>query len=246
MATAILFPDTTPSDYHRIISPQLVLPTDPNVSIPVGLIACQRKSTSVSTSIASDQTLSASGDPLLKSLETIVVSCVVSKPSPTPSTTKKPAKKAVSAPQLPDDPILEVQLHDTIIFPEGGGQPTDTGSITTKADGLSFQVVQAKRHGGHAVHYVRVAGVSVEDAVQALSPGAQVTVALGHEGWERRYDHVGILTLFLSFHWLMYLRYFCEDGHAHIAAHAIGALGVSAELTDAFMVFDFVSSTLLH
>lgn len=80
-------------------------------------------------------------------------------------------------------------LHDTIIFPEGGGQPTDTGVITT-VDGTTWEVVQAKRHGGHAVHYVRVQGCPVDGALLAFTPGAKVTVALGQEGFNRRYDHV--------------------------------------------------------
>lgn len=128
------------------------------------------------------------GDPLLRSLDTTVVSCTVVQPPPADK--KKSGKKAVSAPVLPEEPILHVQLHDTVIFPEGGGQPTDIGTVTIKADGSSWQVLQAKRHGGHAVHYIRLKDGDVEAAVRAFSPGAEVTVALGDEGYERRYDHV--------------------------------------------------------
>lgn len=70
---------------------------------------------------------------------------------------KNKAKKAVIAPTLPGGPILQVVLHDTVIFPEGGGQPTDTGKLQLKCDPERlWKVVQAKRHGGHAVHYVEV------------------------------------------------------------------------------------------
>lgn len=65
------------------------------------------------------------GDPLLRQLETTVVGATLSQPV-APIAGKK-SKKAVLAPTLPDDPILEVILHDTVIFPEGGGQPTDQG-----------------------------------------------------------------------------------------------------------------------
>lgn len=34
----------TPSDYHRIISPSLRIPSDTSAAIPVGLLACQRMS----------------------------------------------------------------------------------------------------------------------------------------------------------------------------------------------------------
>jgi hypothetical protein len=106
-----------------------------------------------------------------------------------PPVEKKPAKKAVAAPSLPAEPLLHVQLRDTIIFPEGGGQPTDVGTLTLKADGSVWEVLQAKRHGGHAVHYVRVKG-DADAAWRAFATGADVTVSLGNEGWERRYDNV--------------------------------------------------------
>lgn len=129
------------------------------------------------------------GDPLLRSLDTTVVSCNVVKPPPGDKS-KKSAKKAVSAPVLPDETMLHVQLHDTVIFPEGGGQPTDIGTVTIKADASCWQVLQAKRHGGHAVHYIRIKDGDEEAAIRAFSPGVEVTVALGEEGYERRYDHV--------------------------------------------------------
>ena len=86
-------------------------------------------------------------------------------------------------------------LQDTIIFPEGGGQPTDTGLITTTLDASVWQVVQAKRHGGHAVHYVKVrSGHDVESALLTFYSGAKVTVSLDQEGYDRRYDHVSTFT----------------------------------------------------
>jgi misacylated tRNA(Ala) deacylase len=113
---------------------------------------------------------------------------------------KKPAKKSVISPLIPSDPILEVILHDTVIFPEGGGQPTDTGVITT-VDGTIWEVVQAKRHGGHAVHYVRVQGRNVEEALLAFSLGAKVTAALDQDGFDRRYDHVSVAdSMLLNFY----------------------------------------------
>jgi misacylated tRNA(Ala) deacylase len=84
--------------------------------------------------------------------------------------------------------MLEVMLHDTVIFPEGGGQPYDIGTITTHG-GTKWQVVNCKRHGGLAVHYVKVNDTSADAA--HFSVGAKVVVALGPEGFTRRYDHVG-------------------------------------------------------
>lgn len=80
-------------------------------------------------------------------------------------------------------------LHDTVIFPEGGGQPTDTGLITT-TDRKQWEVVQCKRHGGHAIHYVRVNDSTIDAALAAFAPGTSVVAELGAQDFERRYDHV--------------------------------------------------------
>ena len=143
----------------------------------------------VSPTIAAHATRT--GDPLLRTLQTTVVSASVAQP-PVVSAQKK-GKKAVIAPDVPNEPLLHVLLHDTVIFPEGGGQPTDTGRIISETDGVTWEVVQAKRHGGHAVHYVKIRnGLHPDTALLTFQPGAKVTVALGDEGYERRYDHVSL------------------------------------------------------
>ncbi|KAE9410446.1 alanyl-tRNA synthetase domain-containing protein [Gymnopus androsaceus JB14] len=174
MATvAVLSPSTTPPDYFRIVSPTLKVPSEKSTSIPVGLLAAQR-------------------DPLLREIETTVVACNISQPSPAP--VGKKTKKAVSAPTLPNEPILEVILHDTVIFPEGGGQPTDTGLIKT-SDGRIWSVLQAKRHGGHAVHYVKTGSeADVQSALTVFAAGSIVTASLGKEDFDRRYDHMSMHT----------------------------------------------------
>lgn len=142
------------------------------------------------------------GDPLLRSLLTYVISATTYQPQLVPL--KKPTKKAVIAPVIPSDPLLEVVLHDTVIFPEGGGQPTDTGVIMTAND-LLWDVVQAKRHGGHAYHYVRIPDGNVDNALMAFTPGACVTVALDQVGSDRRYDHVS--------------KVYCLGGQSHTTSH---------------------------
>jgi misacylated tRNA(Ala) deacylase len=111
-----------------------------------------------------------------------VISSSISKP-PLP----KKAKKG-TAPS--NDPVLEVILHDTVIFPEGGGQPSDIGHITATSNGQTYDVTQVRRAGGHAVHYVRI--MDPEEDVLAFSPGAEVSVKLGDDGFNRRYDHVRV------------------------------------------------------
>lgn len=171
MAAAVvtLYPTVTPPSYHRIVSQTLKIPTDTQRPIPVGLLACQR-------------------DPLLQELETTIISCTISQLASSPSVKK--GKKAL-APAPVDHPTLEVILHDTVIFPEGGGQPSDTGFIKT-ADGRTWTVTQAKRYGGHAVHYVRAE--QAEEGLSCLTLGAKVTVALGELGIHRRYDHMSMHT----------------------------------------------------
>lgn len=129
------------------------------------------------------------GDPLRRSVDTSVISAEIYKP---PSDAGKKGKKAVVAPILPTGPMILVTLHDTVIFPEGGGQPTDTGLITTRADGKRWEVVQCKRHGGHAIHYVHVKEVIADDALTAFASGASVIAELGEKDFERRYDHVRV------------------------------------------------------
>ena len=105
-----------------------------------------------------------------------------------PSNGREGKKKKAAAP--PAAPLLEVILHDTVIFPEGGGQPSDVGTLTS-ADGGLWDVVEAKRQGGHAVHYVRLKPEqNVDDALKAFTPGALTGVALGEAGSRRRLDHV--------------------------------------------------------
>ncbi|KAI0368082.1 alanyl-tRNA synthetase domain-containing protein [Pilatotrama ljubarskyi] len=168
-ATATLSPPSvTPRTYHRIVSETLTIPSDPLQPVPVGLLACQR-------------------DPLLRELATTAVSCRISQSPTVPSNGREGKKKKAAPP--PSAPLLEVILHDTIVFPEGGGQPSDVG-ILTSADGELWDVIEAKRHGGHAVHYVRLKPEqSVDDALRLFAPGAVVGVSLGERGYKRRLDH---------------------------------------------------------
>ncbi|XP_064380896.1 alanyl-tRNA editing protein Aarsd1-like [Dromaius novaehollandiae] len=66
---------------------------------------------------------------------------------------------------------FQVVLEDTILFPEGGGQPDDRGLIG------DVPVLRVSRRGAEAVHFVRT----------ALEPGAPVLLSLD---WERRFDHM--------------------------------------------------------
>ncbi|KAJ7987714.1 hypothetical protein DPEC_G00329360 [Dallia pectoralis] len=66
---------------------------------------------------------------------------------------------------------FNVKLQDTILFPEGGGQPDDHGLIG------DVPVVRVTRQGTEAVHFV----------ASALEPGQEVLLKVD---WERRFDHM--------------------------------------------------------
>ncbi|KAK2820768.1 hypothetical protein Q5P01_023727 [Channa striata] len=66
---------------------------------------------------------------------------------------------------------FSVKLQDTILFPEGGGQPDDHGLIG------DVPVLRVTRQGAEAVHFVR----------SPLEVGQEVPVKLD---WDRRFDHM--------------------------------------------------------
>lgn len=66
---------------------------------------------------------------------------------------------------------FEIILSDTTFYPEGGGQPGDTGVID------DVRVLDTKRRDGAVVHYTD----------RPLPEGAQVHGVLN---WERRFDHM--------------------------------------------------------
>ena len=68
-------------------------------------------------------------------------------------------------------PCFEVVLQDTVLFPEGGGQPDDRGTVGGQP------VLRVLRRADQAVHVLG----------QPLAPGQQVRAAVD---WPRRWDHM--------------------------------------------------------
>ncbi|XP_020905426.1 alanyl-tRNA editing protein Aarsd1-like [Exaiptasia diaphana] len=89
--------------------------------------------------------------PFLRELRTKVISCEKAK--------------------LDDKEGYEVILKDTILFPEGGGQPDDRGSIN------GIEVHRITRRQDLAVHFV----------LEPLSIGEEVHLTID---WTRRFDHM--------------------------------------------------------
>jgi Ser-tRNA(Ala) deacylase AlaX len=74
----------------------------------------------------------------------------------------------------------EVVLDLTIFYPKGGGQPGDTGSITT-ASGIQYRVVSGTKKEGKIVHEI---ASEPGQEIRPLAPGETVHCVLD---WERRY-----------------------------------------------------------
>lgn len=122
-----------------------------HASTIVGALACQRNS-------------------FLKTLTTLVVSCKEYEPIMTLKDKQNKNKKAAQAPR---ETLYAVELEDTILFPEGGGQPHDVGVITL-ADKV-IPVHQVLRKELTAVHVTP----------EPVELGATVTLEVD---WDRRLD----------------------------------------------------------
>ncbi|XP_065557445.1 alanyl-tRNA editing protein Aarsd1-B-like isoform X1 [Artemia franciscana] len=80
-------------------------------------------------------------------------------------------EKSLGPENLKGSELYRITLKDTILFPEGGGQPEDHGFL----DDIS--VVHVRRENGIVAHYT----------LSPLAVGKEVTIKLD---WERRFDHM--------------------------------------------------------
>ncbi|KAK9464905.1 Threonyl/alanyl tRNA synthetase [Lipomyces arxii] len=108
-------------------------------------------------------------DSYLDTFETVVVSCKPVEFLPV----KNGKKSKVIVPT--EDAAYEVEFKDTILFPEGGGQPSDHGMIL--AGGKEIPVLAIRRESLTALHKVQT----------PLEPDTKVKMELD---WKRRFDHM--------------------------------------------------------
>ena len=111
--------------------------------------------------------LSCQKDSYTRSIRSVVVSC---EPKQAAAPEKGKPKKKGSAPP-PQEDLWDVVLSDTVIFPEGGGQPADSGSVG------GVVCVRADNVNGICVHTLKA----------PLSPGDEVDVEVD---WARREDNM--------------------------------------------------------
>ncbi|ODQ51934.1 ThrRS/AlaRS common domain-containing protein [Saitoella complicata NRRL Y-17804] len=126
----------------------------PDITKHVGELACQK-------------------DSYLKSIVTKVVRCEKVVPAATNGKKKKGA-----APESEKKDAWEVELLDTVIFPEGGGQLHDTGSLTpTIPDATAVHVSNCQRRLLSCIHTTSA----------PLDPSTEVRVNVD---WPRRFDNM--------------------------------------------------------
>ena len=76
-----------------------------------------------------------------------------------------------------------VVLDRTVFYPTGGGQPGDTGTLTT-ASGAAVAVTDTRKGEAGILHVVA-------DGAAAPAPGERVTATID---WDRRYRHMRVHT----------------------------------------------------
>lgn len=99
-------------------------------------------------------------DSYLRKFTTKVTSCV---PSEVSILNEKNKKEKIKG--------YEVVLEDTILFPEGGGQPDDRGTIN------DIPVLKINRRGADAIHFITT----------EITAGTDVNLEVD---WPRRFDHM--------------------------------------------------------
>ena len=133
--------------------------------------SASRPSTSPLTTIMPSDLARCQLESYLRTFTTTVVEC-----KPAQAATDGADKKKKSREEKKEAPtavqLYELELTDTILYPEGGGQPTDYGTI----DSAAITAVQ-KTASNRILHSSPV----------AFQPGQEVTVAVD---WQRRFDHM--------------------------------------------------------
>jgi misacylated tRNA(Ala) deacylase len=125
-------------------------------------------------------------DSYLQTFETEVVSCTEYSPPETPKQNGKAKTKKSTDPtkfqQNRDSATSKtwlIELADSVLFPEGGGQPTDHGSVTPLSNdsAASIPITNIQRHGLRCMHF----------SPAPLEPGTKVKQTVD---FTRRWDHM--------------------------------------------------------
>ncbi|KAF1958968.1 ThrRS/AlaRS common domain-containing protein [Byssothecium circinans] len=124
-------------------------------------------------------------DSYLQSFETQVISCSEYIPPKAPQTNNKSKTKKSTDPEKVSETNLSskqwlIEFEDSVLFPEGGGQPTDQGTITplpSDPSNPSIPITNIQRHGLRCMHF----------SPRPLPPGTKVLQTVD---FPRRWDHM--------------------------------------------------------
>ncbi|KZL87457.1 threonyl and alanyl trna synthetase second additional domain-containing protein, partial [Colletotrichum incanum] len=129
----------------------------------VGALACQR-------------------DSYLRTLEAEVISC---EKRPPPTSKKNGNKgRSADAANMSNSEIWLVEFADSVLFPEGGGQPSDHGTITPLSNARATPIL---------IEFVERVGLRcVYHSSQPLEPGEIVRQEVDfHRRWDHMQQHTG-------------------------------------------------------
>jgi misacylated tRNA(Ala) deacylase len=122
-------------------------------------------------------------DSYLQTFETEVVSCSEYAAPEAPKQNGKSKTKKSTDPskfeQTQNSKSWLIELADSVLFPEGGGQPSDFGSITdlSNRNADSIPITSIQRHGLQCIHF----------SPAPLDPGTKVRQRVD---FTRRFDHM--------------------------------------------------------
>ena len=142
-------------------------------------------------------------DSYARDMLTVVVSCEPKKAEPPPPAAKGKKKGGAAAP--PAQQLYEVVLGDTVLFPEGGGQPADSGTVggvpclrVDNVDGTATHVLTAPLEVGAEVEVV-VDWVRREDLMaQHSTQHLLMALAVKKWGYETTSWGLGDVTSFVE------------------------------------------------
>lgn len=129
-------------------------------------------------------------DSYLQSLETHVVSCKEYIPVAVADHGKSKMKKSTDLTKDPENAALtlskvwHIEFADSVLFPEGGGQHTDHGTITPLSgdNKNTIQITNVQRHGLRCIHF----------SPSPLSPGTIVRQTIDFaRRWDLMQQHTG-------------------------------------------------------
>lgn len=129
----------------------------------VGALACQK-------------------DSYLRTFQTTVLNCTPLDPKKDVHKAKKGKESANGSATIGEVPLYELELEDTILFPEGGGQVADRGLLIVEGGENDeaktlVNVLDVQRKNLRAVHIVD----------KSITAGTNVKIELD---WKRRLDHM--------------------------------------------------------